>query len=113
MKITKLTNNRKSYVTDKSRTGYINNKEVPSIITLRQFKLVLSNIQHVSGKSLLLYVNDFIESIPDEATRIPALVEWRYANTVDRNNPILVSITNMLGITSEELDQFFITGSKL
>lgn len=113
MKVTKIKGNKKSYVSDKKKIDYVKQGDVPPVITLRQFKLVLANTPHSSGKSLLLVVNDFIENIQDENMRTAVLVEWRYANDMERNSPTLNKMVDILGISQEQLDQFFIAGAKL
>ena len=38
---------------------------------------------------------------------------WEYASAIDRDNPMLLSMANSLGLTSEQVDEMFIEASKL
>lgn len=76
---------------------------VPRSITRRQFKLALL------GMGLLDDVETAIAASPDRALQIS------YADALDfeRNNPLVLAMSAMLGKTEAELDALFIAGSKL
>lgn len=75
---------------------------VPSTITPRQVRLLLLQ----QGK--LADVEAMIAQ-QGEATRIT----WEYALEFNRNDPLLAQLAAGLGITDEQLDQFFILASRL
>ena len=41
------------------------------------------------------------------------LVEWEYAPYIERNHPLIDTLGSALGLTSEQIDQGFITASQL
>ena len=79
---------------------------IPQIITARQGKLTLLD----SGiyQNVLDYINGLSG---DEAIR--AKISWEAATEFNRDDPVLVAITQALGLTSEEIDQMFIHGASL
>jgi len=74
----------------------------PYSITPRQCRLLLLQ------QGLLSDVENMIAS-QDEATKIT----WEYALEFRRNDPLLLQLGNNLNLTEEQIDQFFITASKL
>lgn len=75
---------------------------VPSVITIRQAKLVL----------LAANLLDDVDAAVAQVDRVTQ-IEWEYATEVNRNWPTLVNLTNSIGISSESLDNLFIEGAKL
>jgi hypothetical protein len=75
---------------------------LPQTITMRQARLALS------AAGLLGTVNAAVANA-DEATRI----EWEYAQTVNRNWPTLLTMANIVGLDSAQIDQIFILGATL
>ena len=76
-------------------------KEVPQEITPLQSKLQLLEI------GLL----DEVEAIVSADRKVQ--LYWEYASVIERDNEILLMITSALGMTEDEVDEFFITASKL
>lgn len=74
----------------------------PKSITPRQCRLLLLQ------QGLLAQVETTIASM-DEATRIA----WEYALEFQRDDPLLNQLGVNLGLTSEQIDQFFIEAAKL
>jgi len=83
--------------------SYIYAATLPKVITMRQARLALLNA------GLLATVSDAISAGTDEALKI----EWDYATEVKRDWASLEAIATSLGMTSEQLDELFIAGSKL
>jgi len=83
--------------------SYIYTATLPKVITMRQARLALLNA------GLLATVSDAISAGTDEALKI----EWDYATEVKRDWASLEAIATSLGMTSEQLDELFIAGSKL
>lgn len=87
-------------------TNFINpiipEKVVPLLVTARQARLLLLQ------KGLLSTVENMI-SQRDEASRIT----WEYATIFERDNPLLTQLSEDLGLTEEEIDEFFIEASRI
>ena len=62
-------------------------------------------------KGLIDQVELALSSISDDKERAKAMVWWEYAQTVDRNNPIVKSLVATLGINDEQLDELFLLAS--
>lgn len=76
--------------------------EVPQIVTNAQFRLALIE----SGQSIS-NINAFINS-KEEPIRDVLNSLWEYANHFERQNPQLIQMATLLGLTSEKLDNLFI-----
>ncbi|KLD95811.1 hypothetical protein [Aliarcobacter butzleri] len=76
---------------------------IPTSITQRQCRLML----HKMGK--YKEVVTFIENSEDDEIKI----EWEYASTIERNNPLVSTLGEQLGLTKEQLDNLFVEASKL
>ena len=76
-------------------------KEVPQAITPLQSKLQL----HKLG-----LLDDVEALVTGDRT---AQLYWEYALVIERDNEILLMMATQLGLTSEQLDDLFIKGSKL
>lgn len=80
--------------------------EVPKAVTMRQARLALLQ----AGK--LGTVNAAIASMSG-AQGEAARIEWDYSNEVQRAQPLVSALGGVLGMTSEQLDQLFITAATL
>ena len=77
------------------------NSQVPQSITPLQAKLQL----------LKLGLLDEVETlVTGDRT---AQLYWEYASIIERDNAVLLSMANSLGLTSEQVDDMFIEASKL
>lgn len=81
---------------------------VPATISARQVRLWLLN-NNIS----LNQVDAAINTINDELLREKTRVEWEYAPYIERNHPLINSLAQHLGLTSEQIDQGFIDASQL
>lgn len=75
---------------------------VPASVSPRQVRLLLLQ------QGLLSSVEAMIAA-RDAATRIT----WEYALEFRRDDPLLASLASDLGLTSEQVDDFFISASQL
>lgn len=75
---------------------------VPASVTPRQVRLLLLS------QNLLSQVEAIIAG-SDEATKIT----WQYASEFRRADPLLEALAQQIGLTNEQVDQFFIAASKL
>lgn len=80
--------------------------KVPQSVTMRQARLALLQ----AGK--LGTVNAAIASMAG-AQGEAARIEWDYSNEVQRAQPLVAALGGVLGMTSEQLDQLFITAATL
>lgn len=75
---------------------------VPKVITPRQCRLILAQ------QGLLDSVEAMIAS-QDKATQIT----WEYALEFRRDDPLLTALGKNLGLSDEQIDEFFIAASAL
>jgi len=82
-------------------------QNVPNNVRSRQLRLALIysgfNIDNISNAIGTL----------EEPTRSVALTEWEYATSFDRDNSLLVSLGQMLGLNDTDIDNLFITANTL
>jgi hypothetical protein len=81
---------------------------VPDSISARQVRLWL-----IDNNISLTSVESAIDTIVDEKLREKTRVEWEYAPYIERNHPLIESLAQYLGLTSEQIDQGFIIASQL
>lgn len=79
---------------------------VPAAVTMRQARLALLQ----AGK--LETVNAAIAGMTG-AQGAAAKIEWEFSNEVQRAQPLVAALAPVLGMTSAELDQLFITAAGL
>lgn len=95
-------------VAETANPDYLNTKlPVPSSITMRQGRLKLLEL------NLLDAVNLSLNSISDEKERKAALIEWEYAQTIDRGSHWVVNLSQSLGLSDSDLDDLFISASSM
>lgn len=80
---------------------------IPTSVTMRQGRLALL------GAGLLDQVSNAVEALPDAGQRAAAMIEWEYAQTIERNSTFTQVMSAQLGLTTEQLDQLFLTASTL
>lgn len=79
---------------------------VPSSVTMRQARLAL----HATG--LLSQVETAIDALP-EPSRTEARIEWDFSSEVFRDRDFVKMLGASLGLTSEQMDDLFITAATL
>lgn len=85
-----------------------NKPVVPESIS--QMKLRMQLI--ISGVSIAS-IYAMIEQISDQVQKELIYAKWEYAVVFDRNDTTLNQMAQMLGLTSEQLDEIFINGNLL
>lgn len=80
----------------------------PETISARQIRLWL-----VDNNISLSSVENAINGIVNEKLREKTLVEWEYAPYVERNHPLLDTLGEVLGLSSEQIDTAFAQASQL
>jgi hypothetical protein len=86
--------------------GELATVSVPESVTMRQARLALLSA------GLLGQVEAIIAAMPGtegDAARI----EWEYAATVERGNPLFAALAPALGLTDADIDQLFIAAARL
>lgn len=78
----------------------------PTVVTMRQARLALLNA------GLLTQVNNAIAALPG-ISGDAARIEWEFAATVDRNSPLVASLSAALSLTPAQLDSLFTAASAL
>jgi len=76
--------------------------EVPILITMRQARLALL------AAGLLVTVNDFIATQPDEIK-----IYWEYSQELYRYHPVLIALGAALGLSVEQIDDLFVSGGRM
>jgi len=79
---------------------------VPPAVTMRQARLALL------GAGLLAPISAAIASMPGSAGEA-ARIEWEFASTVERNNPLILSLTSAMGMTDAQIDALFIAAAAI
>ena len=89
----------------------INNKQTWELIEIP--KVVPQTITPLQAKLQLLKIGllDEVEAlVTGDRT---AQLYWEYASVVERDNAVLLLMANSIGLTSEQVDEMFISASKL
>jgi len=81
--------------------------DVPRTVTMRQARLALLSA------GLLDDVDEALASIPDEAERRAALIAWEYAAEVERDDHLVQSVAQAIGLSADQLDQLFAAARSL
>lgn len=76
-------------------------------VTPRQLRLALAMIGITSAM-----IDESLNSLP-EPDRSLALIEWEYATHFERTHPLVDSVSTLLGWTSEQLNELWLTASNL
>lgn len=79
---------------------------VPDNVTMRQARIALLQA------GLLDAVNNAIASMQGSSGDA-ARIEWEFSNEVKRNQPLVLAMKPILGLTDDQLDQLFLTASQL
>ena len=80
--------------------------QIPQEITMRQARLALLDI------GLLANVQTAINTLP-EPDKTKAQIEWEYSNALQRDNPFVTTLGTALGLSSDDIDNLFITAAGL
>lgn len=79
---------------------------VPAAVTMRQARLALLQVGKLSAVNTAIAG---MTGVQGEAAKI----EWEFSNEVQRSQPLVAALAPVLGMTSAELDQLFITAAGL
>lgn len=78
----------------------------PAFVTMRQARLALLQAE------LLDDVSAAISALPSPQKEA-AQIEWDYSSTVERDRPLVLSLSAALGMTTEQMDELFSTAATL
>ena len=79
---------------------------IPDVVTMRQARLALL------GAGLLSQVETALNSL-EEPHRSAALIEWEYAQEVERDYPWVTQMVAVMGLTDEQVDDLFMAAAAL
>ena len=79
---------------------------VPQVVTMRQARLALLGAGLLSGVAAAI-------NAMDSPQKEAAQIEWEYSQTVERQRGFVLLLGGALGLTSEQLDNLFITAGTL
>jgi hypothetical protein len=84
--------------------------ETPPVpaLTRRQFRLAL-----VTNGYSLADIETLIEQIPDEMQKQIIKIEWQDATTFIRTSPSLLTMSNLMGLSAEQVDALWAQGLAL
>ena len=74
---------------------------VPKVITMRQARLQLLEVGLLDGVEAVI------------ALDIKSQIEWEYANEVYRQSPLITSVKEAMSLTDKQIDDMFLSASKL
>lgn len=80
-------------------------KPIPTVVSMRQARLALLRA------GLLVPVNQAINVLPDVSQREALLIEWGYAQEIDRNSAFVGQIAATLNLSEAQLDALFESAS--
>lgn len=80
---------------------------VPTEVTRRQARQAI----YLAG--LLPNIQSAIDAIPDATQRNMIQIEWDDSLNFERNRPSLIALATALGLSSQDLDNLFITAVSL
>lgn len=83
-----------------------NEMKVPTTVTMRQARRALLQVGKLSA------VNTAIAAMPG-AQGEAARIDWEFSSDVRRDEPLVAALMPVLGMTSIELDQLFISAARL
>jgi hypothetical protein len=90
--------------------SYIEVIEVPKSISRMKFIIQIFLTTQIKYEDIVLFITNLNF---DEAQKYVILTRLRSATHFDRNSSDLAMIAQMMGITSEQLDEIFINGNLL
>lgn len=79
-------------------------QSIPAVVTMRQARIALSRA------GLLGAVEAALSAMQGQAGE-EARIEWDYSSEVHRNKPFVVQLGGAVGLSSEQIDQLFITAA--
>lgn len=88
------------------RLANIPSTQVPKSVTMRQGRLALLNA------GLLQTVNSTIAAMTGAAGDA-ARIEWEFSSEIQRDKELVLSLMPIIGLTESQMDQLFISASKL
>ena len=80
---------------------------VPQTISLRQARELLIR------RGLFEKVQSLIDNMEGPVQKLIIQNYWDYSTVFERDNAVVLQMSNMLGFTDKQLDEFFIEASKL
>ena len=86
---------------------------VPESITPAELRIALRKLHGISKTQLDAVVESIFSSIPDPDDQQDARDLWQYANTIERQHPLIAVAGAAFGLSEQQIDNVFIYGSKI
>ena len=80
---------------------------IPQTISLRQARELLIR------QGLFETVQNLIDNMEDPVEKLIIQNYWEYSTVFERDNAVVIQMSNRLGLTDKQLDELFIEASKL
>lgn len=77
---------------------------IPESVTPRQFRLALLDYNIDPD-----YITNFIAQLPDPDEKKRISIIWEYANSIERNDPLIEQFAQLLNVDSDTVDNIFKT----
>jgi hypothetical protein len=81
---------------------------VPKSVTLKAARkaIILSGVGMAD-------IDGALNTIPDQITREIAKVDWEFSEAIERDSPLVFMMSQVLGLTSEQVDELFLSASNI
>lgn len=108
VQIASLSEDQKQFIRNDFNNVKNEVSQVIPAVTNQQLRtaLVLTSFQQNKPQLHPEAIKSFIETLP-EPNRSLALQQWEYSNEMLRNNPLVNSMANSLGLTQSDLDNLW------
>lgn len=80
--------------------------DVPQSVTMLQARLALG------GNGMLAHANELVAEMKGEEGE-SARIHWQFAQNVLRTDPLVLTLVNQMGLSTEQTDQLFINAKAL
>ncbi len=85
---------------------------VPNSVSMRQGRLAMLMTPYAGG-TLLDVIEAMLNGIADPVQQRAARIDWEYAQTIERDFPLVHELTTQLGLTERQLDDLFTLAGSL
>ena len=80
---------------------------VPASIGPGQMRVALRRLHGVTSAQLSGIVAQIIAGITDDNARADAQDLWDHSGIIERNHPLVLVVSRVLGLTSDQVDELF------
>lgn len=90
-----------------------NRSLIPKTISRMKFIIQIKRTTGIKYEDIEIFINNIPDNILDDDSKYEIITRLKAAVDFNRYNPDLLTIAQMKGITSEQLDEIFINGNLL